>query len=514
MPSTRLAEIEPTRAGQESRPYRIVDCPIYERAGYVRAKITIFRLRQPNSALRNGGDHTVRMELHLPRYYHGGAIRMFTIYSCIAYEHDLRLVVLAALVCAVASFAAINFLNHVRKTTGYMRDVWLCVAATACGFGIWATHFIAMLAYTPGIPSGYNIILTLLSLVAAILLTGAGLSIASETGCLRALDRWATVGGGIAAMHYTGMAAFEIAGRIQWDPVLVVASIVLGRRSALSRCRPVCRRTHEMEGHRRRVLLTLAICSHHFTAMGAVSIIPDPTMAVPKSALPAGWLALGVAIASLRRSCLLACAGLVLDIRDRHRAELEVDRMRGLANASVEGLLVCDGETIVSVKSSFDRTDRLVRRRCGRRNHWRSACPRVRQAQAGREAAQRIEAELRDVDGQFIPTRVDPAARSISPVGRIMPSPSAICVARKKAEQHIHFLAHHDALDGLPNRSSFNARLDQEIEAHQASGRALPCSASTSIASRKSTTCSAMPPATRCCRRLRECVTAVLDGTR
>ena len=96
---------------------------------------------------------------------------MFTIYNCVAYEHDLRLVVLAALVCALASFAAINFLNHVRKTTGYMRDVWLCVAATASGFGIWATHFIAMLAYSPGIPSGYNIILTILSLLAAILLT-------------------------------------------------------------------------------------------------------------------------------------------------------------------------------------------------------------------------------------------------------------------------------------------------------------------------------------------------------
>jgi diguanylate cyclase len=104
---------------------------------------------------------------------------MFTIYNCIAYEHDLRLVVLAAIVCALASFAAINFLNHVRKTTGYMRDVWLCVAATASGFGIWATHFIAMLAYSPGIPSGYNIILTILSLLAAIMLTGVGLSIAS-----------------------------------------------------------------------------------------------------------------------------------------------------------------------------------------------------------------------------------------------------------------------------------------------------------------------------------------------
>jgi len=104
---------------------------------------------------------------------------MFAIYNCIAYEHDLRLVVLAALICALASFAAINFLNHVRKTTGYMRDVWLCVAATASGFGIWATHFIAMLAYSPGIPSGYNIILTIVSLLAAIMLTGAGLSIAS-----------------------------------------------------------------------------------------------------------------------------------------------------------------------------------------------------------------------------------------------------------------------------------------------------------------------------------------------
>ncbi len=56
-----------------------------------------------------------------------------------------------------------------------MRHVWLAVAAISTGFGIWATHFIAMLAFSPGIPSGYNIGLTLLSLVAAIVLTGVGL---------------------------------------------------------------------------------------------------------------------------------------------------------------------------------------------------------------------------------------------------------------------------------------------------------------------------------------------------
>src|SRR6266581_2685025 len=94
------------------------------------------------------------------------------------------------------------------------------------------------------------------------------------------------------------------------------------------------------------------ICSDHFTAMAAVSIIPDPIVEVSQLALPAGWLAVGVAVASFG-IIGLALAGVVLDIRDRRRSELEVDRMRDLANASVEGLLVCDGEAIVSVNTSF-----------------------------------------------------------------------------------------------------------------------------------------------------------------
>jgi diguanylate cyclase len=103
---------------------------------------------------------------------------MLTVYNCIVNEHDLRLVVLAAAICALASFAAITLLRHVRKSTGYIRHVWLAVSATSSGFGIWATHFIAMLAFSPGIPNGYNITLTFLSLMAAIVLTGVGLAVA------------------------------------------------------------------------------------------------------------------------------------------------------------------------------------------------------------------------------------------------------------------------------------------------------------------------------------------------
>jgi len=91
------------------------------------------------------------------------------------------------------------------KSTGPMRRVWLVVSAISTGFGIWATHLIAMLAFNPGIPSGYNITLTILSLIAAILLTGAGLAVSIVPNWR--LGPWiggAIVGGGIAAMHYTG----------------------------------------------------------------------------------------------------------------------------------------------------------------------------------------------------------------------------------------------------------------------------------------------------------------------
>ena len=78
---------------------------------------------------------------------------MLKVYNCIATEHDLKLVALAAFVCILASIAAIRLLRYARKSKGRMRSVWLTVSAISTGFGIWATHFIAMLAFTPGLPS-------------------------------------------------------------------------------------------------------------------------------------------------------------------------------------------------------------------------------------------------------------------------------------------------------------------------------------------------------------------------
>ena len=397
---------------------------------------------------------------------------MLTVYDCIMTAHDLRLVGLAAVICALASFTAISLLHHVRSSTGQMRLIWLAVSATSTGFGIWATHFIAMLAFSPGLPTAYNIVLTILSLIAAILLTGTGLAVAVLANW-RAGD-WlggAMVGGGIAAMHYTGMAAFEIQGRIVWDPTLVGASIALGGLIGAIAL-PVGLRSDALKWKiLGALLLTLAICSHHFTAMGAASIIPDPTIAVSLSALPSGWLAIAVALASFI-IIVLALAGVAIEMRDRRRGELEADRMLGLANAAVEGLLVCEGESVITVNDSFavligSTAESMVGAKL--EQFFPDEGTRLKLFNRPNHP---VEGDLLHADGSRTP--VEMILRSVDYGGKAR---HAIAVrdlrARKQAEQDIHFLAHHDALTGVPNRSTFNNKLDQEIESTLETGRRL-----------------------------------------
>ena len=90
---------------------------------------------------------------------------MSQVLNCLATEHDLRLVALAGAVCLLASFAAVSLFHRALATRSRVSAPrWLAGAGIATGCGIWATHFIAMLAYQPGVPVGYDIRLTFLSL--------------------------------------------------------------------------------------------------------------------------------------------------------------------------------------------------------------------------------------------------------------------------------------------------------------------------------------------------------------
>ena len=96
---------------------------------------------------------------------------MFRVFTCLATRARLAPRHRGGRGCFLASLTAISLFGRARAVTGRPRAIWVIGAGAATGCGIWATHFIAMLAYDPGISIAYNIGLTALSLMAAVFVT-------------------------------------------------------------------------------------------------------------------------------------------------------------------------------------------------------------------------------------------------------------------------------------------------------------------------------------------------------
>ena len=377
-------------------------------------------------------------------------------------NHDMALVVVAALLCALSSFAGISLLHHARRTAGGMQLVWLGVAAVSVGFGIWATHFVAMLAFHPGVAVGYDLPTTLASLSLAIAIVGGGLWFAAVgTSAGDSVLAGAVVGLGISAMHYTGMAAVIVGGGILWDGNLVAFSILTGM--ALGAAALWLARASTLRGRvGAPVLLTLAICAMHFTAMGAAGFA-DCYSIVAEGTPTWLWLVLSLASTVILG---LAMGGTLLDLRDR-RHSAESVRMRELADAAVEGIVIVRQRTISATNRSFRQLvgseadasgrpllDFLDATACEALDRTPNATIDATLKVAGGDVP--VEAVAHEIEFQGVRQRAI-AIRDVS--------------VRKQAEDHIRFLAHHDALTGLPNRVSFGRRLNETIDRARSDGQ-------------------------------------------
>src|SRR5215468_11471335 len=391
---------------------------------------------------------------------------MFRVLTCLTGEHDLRLVVLAGFICFIASLVAISLFHRATAAQDRVRYWWVVLAGAATGSGIWATHFIAMLAYEPGVSVGYNVALTALSLAAAALVSAIGFAIAIRRDSMESAGiGGGVIGAGIASMHYLGMWALEVPGHAEWQADLVGASILLGM--AFGAGALMCARDDlSLRGRLfAATLLTLAIVSHHFTAMGAVEIVPDPTRAI--DALSFSPMALAFIVAGL--TAVILATGIVAAMIDQRFRDKSI-RLETTLDSMIQGIAM------------YDMESRLVL--CNRRYGEMYKLPpealvpgtplvelmrhRVKAGTFDRDPETYVAAVLKTVpDGRTKLVNV-PDGRIMSVTNRPMPNGGWVTTheditQRSKAEAKVRHMARHDGLTNLPNRGAFEELMQLAI---------------------------------------------------
>ncbi|AZV19012.1 bifunctional diguanylate cyclase/phosphodiesterase [Mesorhizobium sp. M7A.F.Ce.TU.012.03.2.1] len=274
--------------------------------------------------------------------------------SCIAMEHNLWLVLLAALMCVTGCWVTIGLFDRSRKTTGVQMKGWLFLTAVAAGSSIWCTHFIAMLAYQPGAPITFDPVLTMASLVIAIIGTGLGFTLASGKS-RRLAPEWGgiVVGLAISAMHYTGMMAYHVAGIVEWDGSYVVASLVISAVFSALAVGHAVRRPYGWSHYLAIGLLVLAIVGLHFTAMAAVAVTPLSFISTGTN--PDILVAMAVAVAVV--GLIVAATGFASYLIDERGRLESFERLQHLA--------LNDALTGLPNRVSFnDRLDHEIDRAC------------------------------------------------------------------------------------------------------------------------------------------------------
>ncbi|MAL09776.1 MAG: hypothetical protein CMF74_08950 [Maricaulis sp.] len=384
---------------------------------------------------------------------------MTRVLSCLAFEHDLALVVLAGLLCAVSAMTTVMTLRRAGDADAHMRRIWLVAAAVVTGLGIWGTHFIAMLAYAPGLAIGFDLTLTLTSIVVAVVVTGCGWTAAMLGGNTAArIAGGALAGLGVGAMHFTGMSAMLIGARIGWSADLVVSSLVIGAAGMAAASVVMFSAKRPMGRVAAAALMVLSIVGLHFTAMGAMTLTPDPALVPAQSAISPAILAIVVAVGGF---AILAInfAGVLFDTHLGNRRVDEAERMRQLAAASFEGVALEVDDVIADVNPQLClMLDRSAKEIIGTRlsDHVVDGDSGTSLASSGSGHAQ--AGRLLTSSGDTLPVEI---------LSRDMPmrSKTARVFAvrdiseREQAEAQILHMAHHDALTGLANRSRFRVRL-------------------------------------------------------
>ncbi|EJN39477.1 diguanylate cyclase (GGDEF) domain-containing protein [Pseudomonas sp. GM84] len=277
-------------------------------------------------------------------------------------SYSFSLVLISLCVAILASYTALDLTGRIATAKGRAVYLWMGGGALAMGIGVWSMHFIGMLAFSLPIDLGYDIGLTALSLLIAVLSSGFALWLVSQPSLpfLQLGFGALFMGAGISCMHYTGMAAMRMLPGIDYDPTLFGASlaIAVGASAAalwiafrLRQHTPYVRQIRGLAA----MLMGLAIVGMHYTGMAAANFPAGSFCGALVGGLQGDGLVYLVLITTL---AVLAVALLtsVLDARLEARTA-ELARSLTLANQELTQLALHD--TLTGLPNRTLLSDRI-----------------------------------------------------------------------------------------------------------------------------------------------------------
>jgi PAS domain S-box-containing protein len=246
--------------------------------------------------------------------------------------HDGALVALSVLIAMVASYTALDLAGRIRASEGWARHAWLTTAAIAMGGGIWAMHFVAMLAFQlPDTGVNYDISLTGFSFLLPIVVTGISFHMVNraDRGPSALLLGGLLMGLGIAAMHYAGMAAMRMAADLSYDAAWVAISILIAIGAASIALWLAFRSVRFSQRILAAVAMGVAIAGMHYAAMQGAIFAPHPGVDEAHGAASLNQTNLALAVSATTFLILfLALIAAMFDRRFAYLAEREAMALR------------------------------------------------------------------------------------------------------------------------------------------------------------------------------------------
>lgn len=241
---------------------------------------------------------------------------MLAMLASIVHQHDARLLALAALICLLSYYTALNLIARAGKPGNSTSDPWLTAAAAATGCGVWAVQFVALLSFKPYDSVGYDAGMALLAAAIGVVSSGLGLAAVVHR---RAALGGAIVGSGIVAVNHVAMAAMRVPAHEHWDSTFVAVSLLLSTGLGAASLAYVRRQQNWRGQLTAALLLTLGTLGAHVASIAALSLTPDPTLAVPLGAVRPIWFSLAITAICI----LILGLGVIGALVDQHIREIE-----------------------------------------------------------------------------------------------------------------------------------------------------------------------------------------------